>query len=114
MAWMILLAKESQIGTGCKSCRFRNEDKCIVDERVEICRDGEIEHYRPYCCPFRYWSTKYDPICKCFNNMTEEETKGWFRGADWVAKHYTELEKERDSYTDYRQKRKNGSFEVDA
>ena len=100
MAWMIYLAKESDIGHGCRTCRFRRKDRCIADKRVDIHRDGKIDEYRPYKCPFRYWHTHYDQITDRFKLMTKEETKGWFRGADYIARHYTELEINRNRYVE--------------
>ena len=99
---MIMLIKEKDKGKGCLTCRFRNGEKCIADERVDIHRNGEIDKYRPYCCPFRYYESECKPICKCFDGMTEEETKGWFEGADWFARRYVRLEMERDNYTGYK------------
>ena len=99
--WMIYLAKEKDIGKGCRDCRFRINDKCIADERVDIYqKDGELNRYRPYCCPFRYFDSEMRQCVQRFDGMTEEETKGWFEGADNVHKKFIRLEKERDRYVE--------------
>lgn len=102
MGWMILLMKEKDLGEGCASCRFletlKKEAECLADERVCVYRKGEINEYRPYSCPFRYYTDQVFPIAKRFNMMTEEETAGWFKGADFQARHYARLEEERDRY----------------
>ena len=103
MAWMIFLAREKDLGNGCKTCRFRIGEECIADKRVDIhdnddLKDNptEINEYRPYHCPFRYFDKAITPITNRFHGMTEEETKGWFKGADREHKRYIRLEKERD------------------
>lgn len=100
MAWMILLMKEKDIGTGCDNCRFFNaeSEECIADERVNVYRNGKISDNRPYSCPFRYYTDHVPPIVERFSGMTKEETKGWFLGADFEARHYARLEEERDRY----------------
>ena len=102
MALMILLMKEKDLGEGCASCRFLNTLKtkaeCTVDERVCVYKDGEIDIYLPYCCPFRYYDSKITPIVEQFHGMTKEETKGWFEGADYQARRYAELEENRDRF----------------
>ena len=102
MSWMILLMKEKAIGEGCKDCRFLNNLKktaeCIADERICVYSKGEINKYRPYECPFRYYDSEIKPICKRFDGMTEEETKGWFEGANFEHKRYVELEERRHSF----------------
>lgn len=102
MAWLIYLAQEKEIGKGCRDCRFLNDLKekaeCIADERVNVYDDNGISQYRPYCCPFRYYTDKVEPITKRFDGMTDEETAGWFKGADFQARRYAELEIERDNY----------------
>lgn len=102
MSWMILLMKEKAIGKGCKDCRFLNNLKktaeCIADERVCVYRDGQINNHRPYSCPFRYYTDQVFPITKRFDMMTEEETAGWFKGADFEARHYARLEEDRNRF----------------
>lgn len=102
MAYMIFLAKEKDIGKGCADCHFRFGSECLADKRVDVFKfEGdsyEINKYRPYKCPFRYFDTECRQICKRLNGKTEEETKGWFDGADSVYKHYVRLEEERDRY----------------
>lgn len=102
MVLMILLMKEKDLGKGCASCRFLNmlktKAECTVDERVCVYKDGEINIYRPYCCPFRYYDSKITPIVEQFHGMTKEETKGWFEGADYQARRYAELEDNRDRF----------------
>lgn len=102
MAWMIMLAKEQDIGRGCASCRFLLDGKCMADERVSVFRDGEIDTHRPYCCPFRYYDKEIRPITSKFDKMTVEETKGWFEGMDFDHKRYIRLEEERSRYADYK------------
>ena len=96
---MILLAKEKEIGTGCANCKFMQEDKCLIDERVSIkTEDGEVNQFRPYVCPFRYFESEVRQITNCMHGMTPEETKGWFEGADHEHKHFIELEMNRDRF----------------
>lgn len=102
MGWMIMLMKEKDLGRGCASCRFLNMLKttaeCTADERVCVYSKGEINEYRPYECPFRYYDSKISPITEQFHGMTKEETKGWFEGADHQARRYAELEEKRDRF----------------
>ena len=106
MGWMILLMTEKNLvgdkwGDGCRHCRFLNTIKeraeCICDERINVYRNGKISDHRPYECPFRYY-TDTRPIVKRFDGMTVEETKGFFEGDHQEYEHYTQLEKERDSF----------------
>lgn len=103
MRYLIFLSKDKDVAHGCKTCRFlTKEETCVADNRVNTKdKDGKTHEYRPYCCPFRFFDEECRQIVKRFDGMTEEETKGWFEGADWVYKHYVRLEKERDSYVDY-------------
>lgn len=105
---MILLMKEKDLGKGCASCRFLNMLKttaeCTVDERVCVYDKGEIDEYRPYCCPFRHYESEIKPVCKQFHGMTEDETKGFVNGADSEHKKFIKLEERRDSYTAYKYK----------
>lgn len=102
MALMILLMKEKDLGRGCASCRFidtlETTAKCIADERVCVYKNGEINTYRPYGCPFRYYDHSINQFINRFQGMTEEETKGWFKGADHQARRQWLLEKERDRF----------------
>ena len=111
MSWMIMLMKESNLGRGCADCRFLNTFKttaeCTVDERVCVYSNGEIDKHRPYSCPFRYYTDQVFPITKKFHMMTEEETAGWFKGADFEARHYARLEEERDKYVQSKTYQKN-------
>ena len=101
MAWMILLAKESEIGNGCRDCRYLNNLKikaeCICDDRISVYKDGKIYEHRPYECPFRYY-TDVRQITKQLHNMSEAETKGWFNGAQYEHENYKRLEEERDRF----------------
>lgn len=107
MAWMILLIPEKKLvgdicGDGCRHCRFlntllKNRAECICDERINVYRDGKISDYRPYECPLRYY-TDVRPITNRFDGMTEEETKGWFEGAQAEHENYKRLEEERDRF----------------
>ena len=111
MGWMILLMKEDDLGRGCASCRFLNTFKktaeCTVDERVCVYRKGEIDIYRPYCCPFRHYDSEIKPVCKQFAEMTEDETTGFIEGADSEHKKFINLEKRRDEYTKFKYGRLN-------
>lgn len=106
MAWMILLMQEKRMvgdtwGDGCRHCRFlntlKNKAECICDERVSVYRNGKISDHRPYECPFRYY-TDIKPITNRFDDMSEEETKGWFDGAQAEHENYKRLEEERDRF----------------
>lgn len=106
--WMILLIKEKDLGQGCASCRFLNTLKttaeCTVDERVCVYDKGKIDQYRPYTCPFRYYSSEIKPVCKQFEGMTEDETTGFIKGADSEHKKFIVLEEHRDKYTEAKYK----------
>lgn len=107
---MIFLSKSKDIAHGCRSCRFRTtENTCLADPRVSIFdKKDDINEFRPYCCPFRYFDECCPQIIKKFEGMTEEETKGWFEGADSVYKRYCRLEDERYRYVESLQKKNGG------
>ena len=98
MGYMIFLAKEKDIGKGCYECRFCTGEKCMADERVNVYRNGELSKCRPYCCPFRYFDSEISQITDRLDQMTKEETKGWFKGADFEHRRYIALEEERDRF----------------
>lgn len=103
MGWMIFLAKEKDIGTGCKHCRFRYLDRCMADENVDVYsteNPDQINEYRPYQCPFRHFDSQIDPITDRFYGMTTDETRGYFRGADYEHKRYIRLEEERAAFAE--------------
>ena len=105
---MIMLMQEKDLGEGCASCRFLNMLKttaeCTADERVSVYRKGQINEYRPYTCPFRYYDAEIKPVCKRFDGMTEDETTGFIEGADSEHKKYISLEERRDKYTEAKYK----------
>ena len=105
MPWMIYLAKEKEIGKGCRDCRFLNDLKekaeCIADSRVDVYDGEEVDQYRPYTCPFRYYEDHVDQITKRLDGMTEEKTEAWFAGANRQAQRYVDLENDRDRYVKY-------------
>lgn len=113
---MIYIAKEKDIGENCGSCRFYNREtmRCIADGRIDtdIIKDENMTMYRPYECPFRYYDAQVNQIIKRFQDMTEEETKGWFEGADFTARRYVELEEERSRFVESLNRRKNGDSDV--
>ena len=102
MAWMIMLMKESDIGKGCRDCRFLNDLKkkaeCIADNHISVYRNGKIDTRRPYECPFRYFDKEIRQIVEQFDGMTVDETRGWFDGANHEHTHYVRLEEERESF----------------
>lgn len=117
MGYKIFLTKDADIGRGCSKCRFCINDKCLADDRVDTHKEsGELRDHTPYACPFRYFDSEIPQITKQLHGMTEEETKGWFRGANHEHKKYVQLEQRRDAFvesqlenTDTKGRNENGS-----
>lgn len=102
MKYKIFLTKDADIGRGCNKCKFCINNKCLADDRVNTHKEsGELYDHAPYTCPFRYFDSEIPQITKQLHGMTEEETKGWFRGADHEHKKYVDLEQKRDAYVTF-------------